>query len=294
MGHSSGGIITYNFREGYRSESLAQYIFSAFGPCIPINREDDYGIDLLCNLADRVSQMLLIKSSFGVQVKSKGEKFEFIGKQAVKWLSNLEFPILLAVISKESSSIEIYSTWNINTFLLQLNLSNESCFPDKIQFIPDNEPSLVLSSIENGIGKIPIGKPILSFNVTEIGENDKRVSYWSIISEWIEMDSENYKLRRAGLPVSLGYYKWQTNRPLANNPNWDKRYFWSPVHFQTVKKGIIESAIVSANFLKSTYESNPKEYYFYKDEFNSLRQYILAHCQDEMSFGKELFENELI
>ena len=49
----SGGILAYNFREGYRSEYLAHYIFSGFGPAIPVAREDDFGLDLICNISKR-------------------------------------------------------------------------------------------------------------------------------------------------------------------------------------------------------------------------------------------------
>jgi hypothetical protein len=292
---NSGGIITYNLREGYRSESLAHFVFSAFGPCIPINREDDYGIDLLCNLADKESKMLIVKSAYGVQVKSKGKNFEFKGEQIIDWLLNLEFPLLLAVVTKETSLIEIYSTWNINRLLLQLNQADRTTYPSEINFIPDNSENLKDPSINNKIGNVPIGKPILSFSISEIGDNSRRLEFWAILNEWIEMDSNNYRIRRAGFSSSFGYYQWTTNQSLKSSTRiWFKNFFWNHNHYLSVKQNIAEAAIISANFLKSTYESDKVTYSNCKEEFNSLRQYIWAHCRTEIeNFGKDLFEKDL-
>jgi len=179
---NSGGIITYNLREGYRSESLAQYILSAFGPCIPITREDDYGIDLLCNLAERNGVMQIIKTAYGVQVKSDGTDFEFRGVQAIEWLLNFEFPFLLCVVNKGTASIEIFSTWNVNKLLLMLDPNNKSNFPELIKFVPDSNETLGEPTINGKEAIVPIGKPILSFNVTEIGDSTKRANYWKILT----------------------------------------------------------------------------------------------------------------
>ncbi len=71
MSKRSGGLITYNLREGFRSEYLAHYAFSAFGPSIQIQREDDFGLDLICNLSEQEGNMLITKLAYGVQVKVK-------------------------------------------------------------------------------------------------------------------------------------------------------------------------------------------------------------------------------
>lgn len=96
----SGGVITFNYREGFRSEYLADYVFSAFGPSLPIAREDDYGVDMICNMAYQEGKLMRVEATYGVQVKSQDTAFKYIGKQAVNWLFSLEFPLFFVEISK--------------------------------------------------------------------------------------------------------------------------------------------------------------------------------------------------
>ncbi len=293
MGKSSGGIITYNLREGFRSESLAHYVFSAFGPCLPINTVEDFGFDLLCNLADIKQKMMLIKSSFGVQVKSKGFDFEFKGDHVIQWLSSLEIPFLLAVISKNTTLIEIYTTWNLNRLLLELGNISKTKYPNKIKFVPDNNKTLKFPTIKSKSALIPIGKPILSFNISDLGNPQNRQSYRLIMGEWIEMDATNYKNRRAGLPICYGYTEWQSNLSLVQSRRgFDKKYFFGPTYHKKVNEIIIESAIVAGNYLKNTYNSNPKSFKLYKNEFNKLRNYILSILKKGNTCG-ELFNDPI-
>jgi hypothetical protein len=61
--HRSGGITTRNYREGFRSEYIAHYVFSAFGTSVPVTVGNDIGIDLLCNLTDFDGTVITVKST---------------------------------------------------------------------------------------------------------------------------------------------------------------------------------------------------------------------------------------
>jgi hypothetical protein len=66
-----GGNMCFGFHEGARSEILAQYLFSAFGAVSRVLQHEDYGIDLYCSLAEKVSSAWLVRDVYFVQVKSE-------------------------------------------------------------------------------------------------------------------------------------------------------------------------------------------------------------------------------
>lgn len=286
----SGGVLPYGFREGFRSEYLADYIFSAFGPSLGVKRENDYGIDLICNLAILEGTYMKVGSTYGVQVKSEGSEFKFIGKEAIKWLNSLEFPLFLAEISKKESKVKIYSTWNINRFLLSIANINENFYPEELCFQPSEEEILSDPNIEKGI--IPLGSPILEFNIMDLGEKDIRLKYQKIFKEWLDIDVENYSLRRAGVSRVFGYIKWETNKSLDDAyRTWIRPYFFSPNHHENAKKILLEAAIVEGLYLKRSFESSG--IVEFKNDFNNLRQYINAAKWNLDDWGKDLFSSEL-
>src|SRR6266568_6446821 len=74
---------TLNFKEGSRSEILADYLFSQWGAVTPVRRQDDFGIDLYCTLFDRIGQSAVVRDYFSVQVKSTLDPWIFDGNEAV-------------------------------------------------------------------------------------------------------------------------------------------------------------------------------------------------------------------
>ena len=287
----SGGVVTYNLREGYRSEYIAHVAFSAFGPSNPYPREDDFGLDLVCNLAEVNGKMMNIKSTYGVQVKSEGTGFEFKAKEAVLWLNGLEFPLLLADVSKSTFSIKIYTTWNVNRLLPEIDFDDLKTIPDRLIFLPDVDPELKFPDPLSGI--IPIGKPIVEFKLDSLGNKKERDYYWKILKEWIDIDSNNYRFRRAGIMSSYGYLNWSTNKSIDDERRaWDKHYYFSPNHNEGVKKMLSEAFILNGLFCKESYVSTKDNKFM--DEFNSSKDYVDKHLGDTMSnFGKDIFKNKI-
>lgn len=287
----SGGILAYNLREGFRSEYLAEYVFSAFGPTLSVAREDDYGLDLICNLAFQEKQYMKIEMTYGVQIKSEGTDFKFKGKQAVEWLFALEFPFLLAEISKSESKIKIYSTWNINLLLLSIEKDNQETYPEELFFKPTNDQMLAAPDKVSGI--IPLGIPILEFNIMEIGNKQTKEKYQKILKEWLEFEVKNYSRRRADISCAFGYVKWETNKSLDESVrSWFKPFFYSPKHYDNSKKAITEAAIAMGLYLKGSFELTQNS--IFQEEFNNLRKYIKTYCTSYLdNWSQNIFKNEI-
>lgn len=67
------GSIAANFREGSRSEYLAQYVFASFGTAVAVPHQEDFGVDLFCSLTERIGPLSWPVEHFTVQVKSNFE-----------------------------------------------------------------------------------------------------------------------------------------------------------------------------------------------------------------------------
>lgn len=287
----SGGLAARYPREGFRSEYIAQYIFSAFGTSTIVTQGNDIGIDLLCNLVDFDGKVIIFKSSYGVQVKSSGAKFRFVGKQATKWLSLLEYPLLLVDVSKDNGQVKIYSTWNINRFLFSLHSDDEINFPDEIFFDTTEDDELRTPTPE---GLIPVGKPILDFNINEIGDPGARNYFLTIIDEWLSFDNQNYVLRRSGVSTAFGYTNWETNKSLEHSHRvWYKPYVYSPHHVVKIKNLLADCFVALGYYNRDNFTGSGND--VFKNEFNTLRNYAQNYLDKELldKLANGLFENEL-
>lgn len=286
----SGGVTARNTRQGFRSEYIARYIFSAFGTAVEVSQGNDIGIDILCSLTYNEGKLIIVKSSYGVQVKSKNSKFKYKGKQATTWLSKLEYPLLLASVDKKGSKIKIYSTWNLNRYLLSLHTEDEQKFPDEICFVTSKVDGY---SEPDNRGNIPVGKPILEFDFSDINNNSMLNKYYKVLSEWLEIDNRNYLLRRAGISCAFGYTKWETNQSIDESiRTWYKPYFYSPYHIERIKEFLAEAFVPIGLYNKGLKDGDQSQRY--KDEFNDLKRYIDKYLFDKMGdHGKDLFKYEI-
>jgi len=67
------GTRLYNFREGDRSEYLANYLLSGLGLVTVVPRQEDIGFDFYCQLADQEKGNLTFGYPFIVQIKSNSQ-----------------------------------------------------------------------------------------------------------------------------------------------------------------------------------------------------------------------------
>jgi hypothetical protein len=105
---SGGGAGAQNARQGYRSEQLADYVFTAWGTVTPVRGGNDHGLDLYCSLTDRVEQRALVREFFAAQVKSEGFSWNLGTPDAVKWFIDHPTPLFLCVVEKNQGRVSIY------------------------------------------------------------------------------------------------------------------------------------------------------------------------------------------
>lgn len=211
----SGGFL-YNTYQGIRSEPLAQYFFSAFGPAVLVPNELDFGVDLLCHYAERVRvpaksgkkahDYLKVKWAYGVQVKATGTPFEYTGEHALDWLKHLEFPLFFAEVDKPKGKQKIYSGWALSHFLSAQRAFGFSV--DKVRF--DSTIKFAdIKSLNMKDGVLPLDVPILEISLADL--DDQVEHYDRILKYWLEMDVNNYARKRANIPSVLGYFAHRTN-----------------------------------------------------------------------------------
>lgn len=113
------GVRSYSFREGDRSEYLAQFLLSAAGLCTFIPRQEDIGLDFSCSIADQRNGVLTFGYPYLISVKSISHpSIELTPTDAaiaandtrhVEWLFRQQLPIFLGVVDKDAVSLRIYS-----------------------------------------------------------------------------------------------------------------------------------------------------------------------------------------
>lgn len=113
------GVKSYSFREGDRSEYLAQFLLSAAGLCTFIPRQEDIGFDFSCSIADQEDGILTFgypylisiksRSSPSIDIKPSPTAIQADDSRHVAWLFRQEQPILLGVVDKNSVSLHVFS-----------------------------------------------------------------------------------------------------------------------------------------------------------------------------------------
>ncbi len=269
-----------NPREGFRSETLARFALSAFGPATDVEVEDDYGVDLVCATSRRVGQRLHVGSGYLVQVKSQTEtEVTYSGEHTGKWLEDLGSPLLVCRVDKAAARIELYSTWNISRVLHQIAAYSQAS-PETFWLILDQP----VSTDEPSPNAIPLGIPIVAFSVTELHDSEKVNTLRTCIEEWVRMDSQNILWRRIGLAVAFGYTKWETNRPPSHFNNWYHPYYYSAKVADRAREILVECAALIA----LTHKTNKVS------EVDALRSYANMFCTrtEELSFAFDVLKAE--
>lgn len=106
----------HKLRKGWEKEHLAKFILSKF--CFisePSTISDDVGTDILCTLFKiKDSQFLIPQNSFAIQIKSNKKDIDVGNKR--NYLTGLELPYFVGVISEDEKLISIYAGEYISDF----------------------------------------------------------------------------------------------------------------------------------------------------------------------------------
>jgi hypothetical protein len=113
------GVRSYSFREGDRSEYLAQFFLSAMGLCTSIPRQEDIGFDFSCSIADQEAGLLTFGFPYLISIKSISAPSIEIEPSAaaiqandhrhVSWLFRQDQPVFLGAVDKDAMNLRIFS-----------------------------------------------------------------------------------------------------------------------------------------------------------------------------------------
>ena len=205
------GATAANFHEAGRSEYLAHYVFSSFGTSVPVPRQEDTGLDLICTLTERVGQRLWPKASYCVQVKSTPDSWVFDDERSVKWIIEHPLPVFLCVVNKKEAKLSVYHTSP------RFSAGITTPRPPRLEMVPGKAgDGYGLAWQRDGYelgenGEHPLSAPIAEFTLTEILDDEFHSTIKSILERWIHFDQQNILRIQAGLPQFVTDYSYRTN-----------------------------------------------------------------------------------
>jgi hypothetical protein len=213
------------FRQGNRTEYLAQYFLTALGVSTPVPRQEDIGIDFYCALANQNGQRLTFHSPFAVQVGSEGSK-EFVyggisdkGRwkcEELAWLFSQELPLFVCLVDKASLRFEVFSTspmWlthytygSVAEVVLAPHLRR-----DPLKEIKEQDDKLAHAG-DGFRYRIPLGDAVVALGLNDLmtDELDKaRIG----LEKAINIEMKNLTYRRLGVHFSQWLLNTKPNDP---------------------------------------------------------------------------------
>jgi len=215
------GKQVFNWREGDRTEYLADFLLSALGMVTHIPRQEDIGVDFYCALADHEKGVTTFGFPFLAQVKSIEKPVVHIKPPKryrhqkgvmpdhLSWLYRQGLPMFLALVDKEDFSIRLFSLSPV----WFLYYDRENC-PDcsSLRLVPrtdgnDTGPvgpprrlGKVTSSPESFEYEVDLGFPVASFSVEDTANRQTLLKQKTFLRLCIDCDLRNRVFFRAELP----------------------------------------------------------------------------------------------
>jgi hypothetical protein len=201
------GCTSANFHEAGRSEYLAHYVFSSFGTSVPVPRQEDTGLDLICTLTERDGQRLWPVATYSVQVKSTRSPWVFADKRSIRWIVEAPMPVFFCIVDKRTAKVSIFNTWP--RFLAWV--------------MSDSFERIEMTVGESGTGKIEVeinrdgtyslSAPIAEFAITDILDAELHSQIRSILQVWIQYDQSNIHRIQSGIKSLTSISNYETNNP---------------------------------------------------------------------------------
>lgn len=222
------GARPVGFRAGDSAELLAEFVLSALAFTTRVPRQEDVGHDLLCVLAKPEGAMLLAGGAFTVQVKSGHDDLVFERDYEVRWLKNLELPFLVAVVTRATLTVEVYSTWNLLNGILYREARRVILRPGAAA----DEFALPSTDEQASEQVIPLGRPILRMTAADMMDAGLVAKFRQVLEEWLRFDNTNIVNRRAGMFWVTGPAKYETNTPLPDEKHIHMGFFFHAQNFE--------------------------------------------------------------
>jgi len=228
----------YNFRQGDRSELLADYLLSGIGITTPVRRQDDTGFDFYCNISDQEKGILTFGYSYIIQIKSSSvNQVEFGESDPTKWASHQvewlfrnELPILFGFVDKTLQKIEIYDCSSFEFFKFKRVLPAKLIFKPRTNISNNNDigkpnEKTIAGWNNNGCSGIEctvdLGLPIVTLENSDF-DNDKILKEKkNLLRHPIEIQAANLRHFKQELP----YLNWIVNNKTNNSIKQGWAYF---------------------------------------------------------------------
>lgn len=256
------GIRVYNFREGDRSEYLANYLLSGLGLVTAVSRQEDIGFDFYCQLADQEAGNLSFGYPFVIQIKSFGVDNIIYGEnnpdkwkiENLNWLFRLEIPFFIGIVCKEQMRLDFYNTSPLN-FIFFEN-PNPSIIILKIRYENGSKDigrpvSQVIPNWQSDKGDgnkyiVDLGAPIITINNADLHDINKLKDKKDMLKNIISLEQENYLFRKLKVPYFRWTYNIKTNGDIQ--PAWahlvpKKGYVLADIYSSSLAQSIISIAI---------------------------------------------------
>lgn len=255
------GLRTYNFREGDRSEYLANYLLSGLGLVTPVPRQEDIGFDFYCQLADQETGNLSFGFPFILQVKSDSVNKITYGEtdpnkwkaENINWLFRLELPLFIGIVDKKGMKLSFYNTSPLNfIFFENPNPTMLELIP-RMEFNDSDVGRPTKEAIENwpkdkGDGykyTVDLCNPFLTIDNDDIYNHGSLTAKKTILRKFIILEQQNQRFRSLNIPHFYWTLKIKPNEDMA--PAWIYMAAENPVILESLffylGPGIISLAI---------------------------------------------------
>lgn len=217
------GAIAPNLHEGFRSEYLAQYVFSAFGTAVSVPAAEDHGLDLLCTFVERDGQRAWSHTPYSVQIKSSMDPWKFEGNKSVSWFIKHPSPIFFCVVDKKSGRIRVFHTFPRFAMWVRDPAIISACL------VPGTESNWQALRLPKEGCDISLGAPILDFSIEQFLDPRFAEKVKQTLLTWAAMDDANIKRQRNGITNFKVPIKWAPNTEPNPNSTATFGHFVNPV-----------------------------------------------------------------
>jgi hypothetical protein len=265
------GIRLYSFREGDRSEYLANFLLSGLGLVTPVPRQEDIGFDFYCQLADQEKGALSFGFPFIMQIKSLSSPNIIYGSldhvswnnQNIDWLNKLDLPLFIGIVNKQEFRLDIYST------SIFKHTQITSHMPSVIEFRPrttNNESEVHYPTSEplpnwpeqgKGDGRrytVDLGNPIVTISNDDISNPLVLRDRKFLLRNVIEKEQQNIVFRKLYIP----YFQWA--KKIITNSTIGFTWFHMEIKNENLIKQIYSSIGPALIFLAINLQANDRNH----------------------------------
>ncbi|MBN1971088.1 MAG: hypothetical protein JW870_17105 [Candidatus Delongbacteria bacterium] len=207
-------------RKGDKGEYLSQLFLSAIAFSNPTYRQEDWGVDFVCSLINRIGDNLYPTDTFTIQVKtSKDCKFELENKiHNMDWFYDRQEPFFLCHLETEKQEMYFYNTSHLHQVSIQQLTNYNKIISTYSLDVNEDETEITYSPthFKNNI-KFILGSPFLTLKMSDllkensdILEDKKRLLKTAIFYE-----KQNIAMRNFKFPFFIWLRKYKTNSELT-------------------------------------------------------------------------------